>query len=479
MTDSLKIKLVYAVSFIFLVVNLIAIIKNIYWLSLLPVVLFMVLLAIFALDKLILLIVFCTPLAINLQKLEMGFGISLPTEPLIFGAMMLFFIKLVTEGGFDRKILRHPVTIAIIINLLWMAITTASSTLPFISFKFVIARLWFVTVFYFLATQLFKRFENVKRFIWLYSIPLLGVIVYTTIRHWQNGFTEKAAHWVMDPFYNDHTAYAAAIAMFLPMIIAFFTNSTNSYLERFSAFFFFLVFLLAIVLSYTRAAWISLAVALVLYLILIFRIKLITIFLVAAAGLVLFFSFQKEIMMRLEKNNVDSSTDYANHVKSMANISTDASNLERINRWKSAMRMFKVKPFFGWGPGTYAFKYAPFQNSHEKTIISTNAGDKGTAHSEYIGPLAESGVLGLATFSFILICVVYTGVKLYNEVDDKNMRGIALGLLLGLITYYVHGALNNFLDTDKASVPFWGFIAALVTLDVYYKNKKGLKTAAE
>ena len=41
-----------------------------------------------------------------------------------------------------------------------------------------------------------------------------------------------------------------------------------------------------------------------------------------------------------------------------------------------------------------------------------------------------------------------------------------MGLFLGLITYFVHGVLNNYLDTDKASAPFWGFLALLVVLDL-------------
>jgi len=32
--------------------------------------------------------------------------------------------------------------------------------------------------------------------------------------------------------------------------------------------------------------------------------------------------------------------------------------------------------------------------------------------------------------------------------------------------------MNNFLDTDKASAPFWGFIAVLVVLDIYGKERK-------
>ena len=52
-------------------------------------------------------------------------------------------------------------------------------------------------------------------------------------------------------------------------------------------------------------------------------------------------------------------------------------------------------------------------------------------------------------------------------------RMLAMGLFLGLITYFVHGVLNNYLDTDKASAPFWGFLALLVVLDLC--NEEGAK----
>ena len=47
---------------------------------------------------------------------------------------------------------------------------------------------------------------------------------------------------------------------------------------------------------------------------------------------------------------------------------------------------------------------------------------------------------------------------------------MVLVILLGFITYIIHGTLNNFLDSDKASVPFWGFIAMIVAIDIYHKN---------
>ena len=100
---------------------------------------------------------------------------------------------------------------------------------------------------------------------------------------------------------------------------------------------------------------------------------------------------------------------------SVTNVSTDASNLERINRWNSAIRMFKDRPLLGHGPGTYMFLYAPYQKPSEKTIISTNAGNRGNAHSEYLGPMAESGILGLLTLLYIIYQVVLNAVVSYRR----------------------------------------------------------------
>src|ERR1700741_5654528 len=98
--------------------------------------------------------------------------------------------------------------------------------------------------------------------------------------------------------------------------------------------------------------------------------------------------------MILGRNNTDSDGDFMANIESMSNISTDVSNMERLNRWNCAIQMFQDKPYLGFGPGTYQFLYAPYQKSSMKTVISTNFGEKGNAHSEYLGPLCEQGFIG-------------------------------------------------------------------------------------
>ena len=116
------------------------------------------------------------------------------------------------------------------------------------------------------------------------------------------------------------------------------------------------------------------------------------------------------------------------------------------------------------------FNYAPYQLSAYRTIISTNSADGGNAHSEYLGPMAESGLLGLVSFLVLMVAIIYTAVHAYSRTNDKRLKTLLMSSLLGLITYFMHGIMNNFLDTDKLSVPFWGFTAIIVALDIYTRK---------
>ena len=453
-----------------MILNGVLIAKEFYYLAAIPFVFTLIFMAFFKLKQLMWFIVVMTPLSINLEDLELGgIGMYLPTEPLMFGVMILFFLKLIHKPVIEKRVLLHPVSLAIIFNLIWLLITSVTSEMPVVSFKFLLARLWFVTCFYFIAILLFKNYKNYSPYFLSYFTPLSFVIVYSVIRLASYGFEEQPSHWVMEPFFKDHTSYGAILAMYFP-ILFIYTNKRFPFHYRVLTYLLIIIYVVGIILSYTRAAWVSLILAAGLFIIYKYKIKL---KLIAIVGLisVLFILFSwNSILMELERNNQDSSANLSEHVESISNVSTDASNLERLNRWSCAWRMFKERPVFGWGPGTYVFQYAPFQLSSEQTVISTNAGKLGNAHSEYIGPLAESGLIGTLSFIAIIIVVFYRGSLLYHKLPKGELKQLILFTLLGLFTYVVHGMLNNYLDTDKASVPFWGFIALIVSVDIFHSD---------
>lgn len=425
-------------------------------------------------DKLIWIVIALAPLSVPLKKLMPGlpFDMHLPTEPVLFLVLILFFFSILRGKRLPQKLVTHPVSLVIYIYLIWMTLTAFTSELPVVSFKMLLTRLWFIIAFFFLLSTLFFDHKNIHRFVWTFSIALLPVIAYTTINHISRGILNKqAAHFVMKPFFNDHTSYGAVTAFMIPCLLGYtFTELTSRRKKLWSAVILFIIFA-AQILSYTRASWLSLIFGAGIWTLIKLKIKFRTVFITLVTILVIGFSFENQILMALEQNSAESSDDLRTHFSSITNITSDDSNLERINRWSCAIRMFENKPLLGWGPGTYAMEYAPYQLTRERTSISTNSGNGGNAHSEYLGSLAESGVLGMINYLLLIIVIMYTGITAYIRLDDKKLKTVVLGAIIGFSTYIFHGILNNFLDTDKISIPFWGCTAIIVSLDIYSKQK--------
>lgn len=471
----------YLISLFFVLANAVLLYNERFELLGFPVLILLAYLALFKLDVLYYIVIFLVPLSINLDDMgvDLGVGIALPTEPLIVGMMLIFILKLFYDGKFDRKVLSHPISVLLLLQLAWIVMTTIASSDPLISVKFLLSRLWFVSVFFFLASQFLKTEKSQRLMFWLYALGFVPVLLYTFVEHSMRGFSQASANWVMNPFFNDHTSYGACLAMIFPFLLwqSFSPKITGA--KRIIVISLMLLFVLSITLSYTRAAWVSLIGALGVFVVLKFKIKSWVIW----VGIILIGGFltlkMEDILEDLSRNKQDSSSNLSEHVESISNVSSDASNLERLNRWKSAWGMFSDRPIFGYGPGTYAFEYAPYQQSKDKTIISTNAGDGGNAHSEYLGPLSEQGALGMVFMLGFIFVVCVAAVRVYKSNLSKESRMIGLTAFMGLVTYYLHGILNNFLDTDKASALFWGFSVIILILDNKAKDLEAEKIRLE
>ena len=463
-----------------------AIVLEQYYLLFAPAVLVIVYMAFYHLDKLLLLVVFCTPFSLNIEELGVeGLGLFLPTEPILFGILLIFIITNFFRSRMPADFLRHPVTVLVILHLLWMFMTCLTSENPMISWKYFLVRLWFLVPMYFLAAQVFRKKENVRSMMWLYLLPLAGAVVYTLVRHAMQGFSEEAGHWVMTPFFKDHTSYGAILALFFPAAVGMLFYRRYGMATKVVLGTIVVILGVGLIYSYTRAAWLSLAGAAAIYAAIRLKVRFVHIALVTAlAGGFVALNWD-QLKLTLEKNKSEHATeDFAERIESVSNISTDASNLERLNLWASAVDMFEERPVMGWGPGTFQFNYGSFQRYEDLTIISQKSGRSVNAHSEYLGPLAESGVFGMLSILLVIAAVLYTGFRLYHRLPEGGeWRMFLIVLLLGLITYYAHAVLNNYMDTDKASVPVWAMVAAIVAMDLQFrKNPKYFdedKTEAE
>ena len=473
---------IVGVSALFILINAYLTINGIIVLNGLPILLLALIFLLFSVRQLFFFLVFLVPLSVPLYRIIPGlsFDFWFPTEPIIFFVLVILILKSFKERYFEIGLTNHPVFWSILLYLGWIFICIIPSELPLVSFKYLLVRIWFIGVFFYFSYLLYKsNLKYFKFFLWSFIAGLFVVANITLIKHIGRGiFNQKAAHGACAPFFIDHTSYGATIAIILPVLVSLLVTAKPMF-KRILFLVLTMFFTVALVFSYSRAAWLSVAVALGVWFIWYIRIR----FSVVLAGfvtvVVLFFAFQFEINRWLSSNTTDSSGNLKQHLNSALNVKTDASNLERINRWSCAIRMFKERPIFGWGPGTYMFFYASFQRANQKTIISTNFGTGGNSHSEYLGLLADSGTIAALGYVLILFFVFYRGFSVSRKVDDKEIRILLIGALLGIITYAIHGFMNDFLDMDKIAAPFWGLIAFVVAVDNRYRKKGEVQVLKE
>lgn len=437
-----------------------------FFFSLVPLGIVMALLCLYSLDISLMVLIAFVPVSVQLIDLVPGVDVNLylPTEPFMLMMTLVFWYKVLLEGNYPRSILVHPLSLAILFHLAWLGITTISSSMPLVSAKFLLSRVWFITVFYFIGIIAFRNKKLMENYMIIYTVSLSLVVIYALIRLQGAGFwNQEAAHSSSSPIFNDHTSFGAVITMALLVLAVYIPKANFNRKIKILIWPALALLVAGLVFSYSRAAWISALAASGIYAIVKLRIRPV---ILLSTGVLIFimiaFSWT-DIVMKLEKNKQDSSAEFSEQIQSISNIRTDASNVERINRWESALGMFKEKPLFGWGPGTYMFNYASFQSSRNRTIISTNFGDMGNAHSEYLGPLSETGVPGMLSVILIIGMALYYGIN--NYLKGKKMAWLSLGVSIALASYAIHGLLNNFLDTDKASALFWGFMAIIVAID--------------
>ena len=338
--------------------------------------------AIFYTDFTFLSIAFLTPLSINIEEYTQSFGLYIPTEPLLFGIMVLLLMMNIRKQLFPAEIWKNPLIWAVVFYIFWIFLTSITSSSPITSFKFLLARLWFMVPILLYGPVVYQKVKNIRTFVWLYVIGMMIVIAFTVLVHASYGFGEKEGHWVMWPFFKDHTIYGAMVAFTIPMVFGLYFSKKHSPLIQAILLFFILLNLAGLYFSYTRAAWLSLFPAIVVWALIHFRVKFSILVGIAIFMAVSLFISWDSIQIDLSKNKSEHTTeDFGERLQSAGNVTTDASNLERINRWTCAIEMFKERPFLGFGPGTYSFEYARFQRPENLTIISTNFGDLGNAHS--------------------------------------------------------------------------------------------------
>ena len=222
-------------------------------------------------DRYLSAVLFLVPLSVNLSEFGMtSIGWYMPTEPMLFACCSCS-----PRVGFRKWTDRHSATshdVGDCLGFAWMGFTILPSSDMVVSLKAWISRAWFILSFYVVVGEWVRTDPNAKgRFLGLLAIPLCGVIAYTLVRHANHGFSKQAGHWVMKPFFKDHTSYGAVLAMMLPPAIAMAWRTHQSSLAGCCGP--CAGWLALGIVFFTRAAWVSLAAAGVLWIMMLAGVR--------------------------------------------------------------------------------------------------------------------------------------------------------------------------------------------------------------
>ncbi|HMW12823.1 MAG TPA: O-antigen ligase family protein [Chitinophagales bacterium] len=411
-----------------------------------------------------LLMLFVMPISV---EMEIGsFGTDLPSEPIVILLSICTMLYAIRNFHLVKNAIKHPIFIFLCFLYLWSWFTVIFSTNVFLSVKYMLAKSWYLLTFFVLPIFLLDSTKRIRQFFWCLFIPSFISIIFIMIRHGMQGFTFDSITDAVHPIYRNHVNYAVFITMLLPFIFlarTWYSPKSFPYkLLNFSVLF----FLLAIYLSYTRGAWLAVIAMLVYFFVLKWNVTK-QLLLIAGIAVIAF-----TVYILNDNNYLKYSPNYdttiyhdelGDHLSSTFEME-DMSTVERFYRWIAAVHLFKEHPLLGVGPNNFVSHYKPYTVTAYETYISDNE-EKSTVHNYFLLLLTEQGLPALILFICLLIVVLLTAQKLYNQVSTTQRKYI-VAITLCIIAFLLNNSLSDLVEANKVGSLFYICLALLLHFSV-------------
>jgi hypothetical protein len=155
-------------------------------------------------------------------------------------------------------------------------------------------------------------------------------------------------------------------------------------------------------------------------------------------------------------------------------ISTDEYSWgTRVDAWLVVLDIARVSPIIGLGFSNY-YWYAQIFTIRGYRI-------RFNSHSQFVDIIAQTGVLGLACFLWILFEIGKMAYRLMNELPEGFAKAYAYGIFASvfgslmaafLVDWLLPFAYNIGLDGVRASVLPWIFFGGLISIEQIYLAKQ-------
>lgn len=398
---------------------------------------------------------------------------DLPDEFLMLAAAFAAVLLAVYNR---RRILQkelHPLLLLLLLEVVWIIVAAVFSTNPLISFKFLLAKTWYVLAFAVLPLFLLDKNTILQTTIVLLAATLAAALL-VMFRHTAMGFRFEDVNSAVSPFFRNHVNYSALLVCMVPVLFVFFKGQRTKRAKCLLALALMFV-LAALYFSYARGAWLAVFTGAAGYWLLKKR------WLVAGfcIGIIItvttvFLLQQNSRFLKLAPNYNKTvfHANFAEHLLATYRM-TDLSTAERYYRWIAGVKMAAEGRPTGVGPNTFFYNYKAYTIPAFKTWVSKNE-ERSTVHNYFLLLLTEQGATGLILFLLLVGFSFSYAERIYRRTQKKfwkSVSGAAASILVMIVTL---NFLSDLIEADKVGSLFYWCIALLIVADVNTKNEAKL-----
>jgi len=283
-----------------------------------------------------------------------------------------------------------------------------------------------------------------------FSSSLIGIFHYLFIQKPRIALTQPLG-W--------HTTTAGLLILVIPIALVKFLEIRKG--ERKIRTFYFLInfFLIsALLLTFSKGAYISLFLELALLFFLlkkiVLKIPIRALALLAAGSLLLI------ILTGTLYGGGRIIPGQATLLKFKTSLIQRSYTLER------ALTIIRTKPFFGWGPATFSDVFRKYQN--KPWLYSSSA------HNQYLEIAIEGGMLTFILFLLLLFIIIRAFWKQYKNKKSPSEAKMAIAIFSALSGFLIHNFLESNLIIPVLSLIFWIEAAIILSLGDSKPQAKGL-----
>lgn len=148
---------------------------------------------------------------------------------------------------------------------------------------------------------------------------------------------------------------------------------------------------------------------------------------------------------------------------------TISSSMEvRIFFWRVSTKMFLDHPIIGTGIGTFQKYFPQYRSPSFRTAgVSYNTLH---AHNEYIETLVEQGIIGFAALFWLLFFLLLTSMQLFRSIQTKRDWWLVSGITVSVFMTLAHNMTNVTHRWVVCPTFFWIFLAMIAILQTGFSN---------